>query len=166
MGTVGQYASEEVEADVSAFLISMVRRFDSGVTEGHLHTLVYIGQKLKLLPCRYDFQFQQFLPFCEELDLKIAMLLWNNEFRIQDNRIRSARQRRGESSAASFTAFTGPGVDKLIALSYDSLKFLAAVLHMEHDLRKTRPEAMAAAVRLFPFREDQAGELLETCAGV
>lgn len=137
------------------FLLSVVRQFETGVTEGHLHTLVYAGQKAGLLPPEWDFEFQHMVPFCEALDLRIAMLVYNGDVSIRNNRLRAHRP--GTSSLA-------PGcLDKLTVLSYDALKLLAAILHMEQDLQKTRQEAMKEAVTLFSVREDQAVRILQEC---
>lgn len=148
-------APQGVESEEAAFLIEVIRRFESGVTEGHLHTILFVGQKLGLLAPRYQFQFQQLVPFCEDLDLKIALLLWNNAVCIRDNRIRSVSNPPPGRAVAS--------LDKLIAISYDCLKFLAAMLHLEQDLQKSRQEALAAAVRLFPVQEDQARQIMRRC---
>lgn len=158
MGKTGQCASEEVSLEESVFLMDVIRRFESGVTEGHLHTLMYVGQKLNFLPPRYEFQFQQLVPFCEDLDLKIALLLWNNAVCIRDNRIRVvSRPAAGRAPAAMSDCVVQAGLslDKLIAFSYDALKCMAVMVYMERDLQKSRQEAFTAAVRLFPVHEEQ-----------
>ena len=142
------------------FLISVVRRFENGVTDGHLHTLLYVGQKLKLLDARYEFQFQQFVPFCEDLDLKIAMLLWSSSVSIRDNRIRAVPSTvSGDPDSMRLAG----SLDKLILLSYDSLKFLAVALHLEQDLQKSRQEAVQTASGLVPVHEDAARIALLNC---
>lgn len=160
MGTGEPCVTVEVAEEESALLVSVIRRFEAGVTEGQFHTLIYVGQKLGLASTRYEFNFQQFWPFSEELDLKIAMLIWNNSVLIRDNRIRAAAPAAGSSVPPG----VGPAsLDKLADLSYDSLKFLAAVLHLERDLGKTRPESTAAALKMFPIQEDQGRNLLQLC---
>ncbi len=161
MGTQEQFASPEVAEEESVFLISVIRRFEGGVTEGHFHTLLYLGQKLNRIPSRYNFRFQQLLPFSEDLDLKIALLLWNNAVCIRDNRIRAAAP--GPEVPVEGVPAESGSLDKLAGLSYDALKVLAAVLHMEQDLRKSRQEALTVAVRLFPIQEAQALKLLQAC---
>lgn len=156
METLERRASPEVSDRGSAFLVSLIRRFEGGVTEGHFHTLLYVGHKLDAAAPKYDFGFHQFLPFSEELDLKIAMLLWTSAVRIRDNRIRAA------GGPAPVSPVEWPAsLDKLMRLSYDHLKFLAAVLHLEQDLRKSRQEAFSTAVQLFPIQEDQARTLVQ-----
>lgn len=164
METVQQCASPEVAEEESAFLISVIRRFEGGVTEGHFHTLLYAGQKLARVSPRYHFGFQQLLPFSEDLDLKIALLLWNNVVCIRDNRIRAASPGPDGSAAGAPAEAEARSLDNLSGLSYDALKVLAAVLHMEQDLNKSRQEAVAMAVRLFPIQEAQALKLLQTCS--
>ena len=113
-------------------LMGVLRRFDTGVTEGHLHTLLYVGQKLRLIEPRYVFDFHGLMPYSDALDLEIAMSIWNSVIRIRDNRIHAATRERIKVGSAS--------LDKLIALSYDTLKFLAASLRLEEDLQKSRQE--------------------------
>lgn len=159
-------ARDGVGPEGSAFLISLIRRFEPGITEGHLHTLIYAAQSLSRIDRRYNFQFRGMVPFSEDLDMSIAMLLWQNQILIRDNRIRAARDSWSARPAWSPTpaALMGIGsLDKLLALSYDALKVLAAMLHLEQDLQKSRVEAVRVAVRLFPIREDQALDLMLGC---
>jgi len=162
MGSIDETVPEGSAAEESAFLSLMIQRFDHGVTEGHLHTLLYVGQKLRLIPVRYEFQFQHLVPFCEDLDLKVAMLLWSNSICIQDNRIRAVRP--PPPGRKGVWAVDVSCLDKLFALSYDALKFLSVMLHLEQDLQKSRPEAIKQAVRLFPIQEDQARKLVQNCS--
>ncbi len=161
---VAEHAAEEEER----FLLSLVRRFDGGVTEGHLHMLIYTAQKLNGLPARYDFQFQHLVPFSESLDLAIAMVLWNQLLRIQDNRLwevrGSAMRREGLAGIGAPSAASSGVLDKLAGLSYDALKLLAVMVHLERDERKSRQEAVTIATRHFPVLEEQAMKLLESCS--
>ena len=147
MGNGGQTASPKVHPEESIFLMSVVRRFPGGVTEGHLQTVIFAGQRLRLIPARYEFLFQELVPFCEELDFRIAKLVWSGGVFIHDNRLRAGPHPGGWDAIRA--AAESKRLDKLIELSYDSLKFLAAALHLEQDLQKSRPEAVQTARRFF-----------------
>lgn len=151
-------------AEESAFLISLLCRFDTGVSEGHLHTLVYVGQALGRILPKYGFQFREMVPFSEDLDMSIALLLWQNRIQIRDNRICVAREWGRTLAPAAALAASPVSLDKLLALSYDALKVLAAMLHVEQDLQKSRKEALRLAARLFPIREEQALDLMLGCS--
>ena len=141
------------------YLLSLIRRFPDGVNENHLHTFLYIAQELELAGVRYRFYFQHVIPFSEQLDLEIAMLLWGGDVSIKQNRIRANDDSRVIHDVNDLLK-----LDKLFAFSYNKLKALAAMIHMERDMQKTRQEALASAVRLFPIKLEEAEQLFVSCA--
>lgn len=165
MGQAQAVFPQGVTREEERFLLALIRRFDGGVTEGHLHMLIYSGQKLGVLPTRYDFQFQHLVPFSDALDLGIAMLLWNQSLKIQDNRLWEVRGSHPRGTAGEPVAgdSASASLDNLLGLSYDALKLLAVMLHWTQDENKSRQEAISTATRLFPIREEQALKLLESC---
>ncbi|MBI4179651.1 hypothetical protein HY522_09555 [bacterium] len=111
----------------TALLTGIIRKFESGIPEGHLHTLIYVCQCAGLITRRYVFQVRADVPYSEELDLSIAMLLWHNAIQIRRNRIFT------DLHAPAFPALSGGSLDKLLSLSYDDLKGLAVGHHSGRD---------------------------------